>query len=222
MTKSFFAGENALNETYLHDLFPNFDEAWNEIRSRALAAKMPDISVSSLEGQLLFTLAKAAGAKKIVEIGTLAGFSTLALAKALPPEGHLWTFEFSDVHAKVAQETFQKYGVHLQVSVLVGAAIEKLPSIESEGPFDVVFIDANKSAYPGYLDWAARNLRAGGLVIGDNTFGWGDVAKDGALTGAHGNDIKGLALFNQSLAKSGKFTSMMIPTSEGLMLGVKT
>jgi caffeoyl-CoA O-methyltransferase len=100
--------------------------------------------------------------------------------------------------------------------VLVGPALEKLSEIESAGPFDLVFIDADKANYPAYLEWAEVNLRVGGVVLGDNAFAWGNVVSE-----SPDEDAQGILAFNQRLATGGRFRSTMLPTGEGLAMGVK-
>ncbi len=131
------------------------------------------------------------------------------------PEGHLDSFELSESHAAVARESFAKAGVAARATVHVGPALANLPSVESSGPFDLVFIDADKVSYPAYRDWAARNLRIGGLILGDNTFAWGAIE--------HGTEEGPAALrqFNQAQADDKRFRSTIIPTAEGLTAGVR-
>ena len=160
-------------------------------------------------------LARAAGARKAVEIGTLGGYSGIALSRAIGKDGRLHTFELDPAHAEVARESFRKAGVLDRVRIHVGPALERLPDCEADAPFDLVFIDADKESYPAYLAWAARHLRIGGVVLGDNAFAFGEIV-DGRGAGP-----VAMRKFNDELAQGGRFRATMIPTGEGLALGVK-
>ncbi len=196
------------------------DAALDEIIRRSAAAGLPDIAVSSFDGLHLEVLVRASAAKKVVEIGTLGGYSGVCILRALPADGFLHTFEYSGKHAKVAQETFEKNGVASRVKIHVGPAAENLPKINLDGPFDVVFLDADKGGYPGYLAWAEENLRVGGVVLADNAFGWGGVAREDDA-GHPRDQIAALRTFNERLAQGGRFRATMLPTAEGLAMGVK-
>jgi caffeoyl-CoA O-methyltransferase len=191
------------------------DDVLREIRERSVREGLPAIAVGRFDGLHLEVLARAAGARKAVEIGTLGGYSGVCLLRGLGPEGVLHTFEREEKNARVARESFEKAGVAAQARIHVGAALEKLREIESAGPFDLCFIDADKVSYPAYLAWAARNLRRGGLLLADNAFGWGGVADDKPGDAS----VEALKRFNEELART--FRATMIPTAEGLALGVK-
>ena len=128
-----------------------------------------------MDGLHLELLARAAGARRAVEIGTLGGYSGVCLLRGMP-DGRLDTFELEPRNAAVARESFEKAGVAGRARIHVGPAVDKLREIEADGPFDLVFIDADKTGYPAYLTWAEEHLRVGGIVLLDNAFGWGGVA----------------------------------------------
>lgn len=223
--KSFGCADAALAD-YVAKTFGGDDELLADVRRRAEAAGLPAIHVSPFDGRILQVLARAAGARKIVEIGTLAGYSGVCLARALPKDGVLHTFEFVPKHAEVARESFRKAGVEGKVSIHVGAAVEKLRGIEPQGPFDLVFIDADKENYPNYLAWAGKHLRPGGVVLADNAFAWGLVAvgDDAAELNQGGNRVARTAIrtLNAALGDpDGPWVSAMLPTGEGLAMGVK-
>ena len=138
------------------------------------SADLPPIAVSAVQGKLLSLLASAIGARRVLEIGTLAGYSALWLARALPPDGTLVTLEYDPHHAAVARANIERAGLSAVVSVLVGPALDSLPTVE--GPFDLVFVDADKENNPSYVDWAARLLRPGGVLVLDNVIRGGEVA----------------------------------------------
>ncbi|MCE9590988.1 MAG: O-methyltransferase [Planctomycetes bacterium] len=222
-----YAAEDPAISGYVERVFGAEDEVLADIRRRAAAAGLPAIHVSPFDGRHMEVIARAAGAKKIVEIGTLAGYSGVNLARALPADGVLHTFEFEPKHAEVAKESFRRAGVNRLVEIHVGAALEKLPHIENVGPFDLVFIDADKENYPNYLAWAAKHLRVGGVVLVDNAFAWGlltlpendEKLKDTGRRSAR----TAIDSTNRALnAAPGFWRSTMLPTGEGLAMGVKT
>lgn len=141
------------------------------------AAGLPEIQVSATQGKMLHLLARLQGARRILEIGTLGGYSTLWLARALPAEGRLVTLEFDPKHAEVAQGNFVQAGVDKLIDLRVGAALETLPQLAQEGagPFDLIFIDADKDNYPGYFEWSLKLARRGTLIIADNIVRQGGV-----------------------------------------------
>ncbi|AMU77463.1 O-methyltransferase [Mycobacteroides abscessus] len=147
----------------------------NHIRQAQEDGGLPDIAVSATQGKFLYLLATIAEARRVLEIGTLGGYSTAWLAKAVGPEGAVVTLEFDPKHAAVAQASLVEAGLGDRVQVLVGAALESLPAVE--GPFDLVFIDADKSNNPGYLDWALRLTEPGAVIVVDNVIRW--IAEEG-------------------------------------------
>lgn len=140
-------------------------------------AGLPDIAVSATQGKLLNLLARIQGARNILEIGTLGGYSTLWLAKALPPGGRIVTLEADPRHAEVARANIARAGYGNQVQVRLGAALDTLPELATEGagPFDFVFIDADKRSNPEYFDWALRLARRGSVIVVDNVVREGKV-----------------------------------------------
>jgi caffeoyl-CoA O-methyltransferase len=206
---------------YTEATFAPEDRTLAEIRERSQAAGLPPIQVGALDGLHLEVLARGFAARKAVEIGTLGGYSGVCLMRGMGDAGRLWTFEIDPAHAKVARQSFANAGCAARVEVIEGAASAKLPSIEAHGPFDLVFIDADKEGYPAYLDWAAEHLRVGGAVLGDNAFLFGEVVHDPATRGEEGKRIRAMRAFHEQLVRGGRFRSTMLPTGEGLALGVK-
>jgi len=213
--KGFGQGDPEL-ERWAESVYEPEDDVLREIRERSVREGLPPIAVGRFDGRHLEVLARAAGAQHAVEIGTLGGYSGVCLLRGMGPHGVLHTFEYVEKHARVASESFHKAGVAARAHIHVGAAIEKLREVEAEGPFDLVFIDADKVGYPAYLTWAGEHLREGGIVLGDNAFGFGEIHLPG------GDESRvALRLFNHQLATGGRFRSTMIPTAEGLAMGVK-
>ncbi len=194
------------------------DDVLVEIRARSVAAGLPPIAVGRMDGLHLELLARAAGARRAVEIGTLGGYSGVCLLRGMP-DGHLDTFELEPRNAEVARASFEKAGVAARVRIHVGPAADKLREIEAEGPFDLVFIDADKTGYPTYLSWAEEHLRVGGVVLLDNAFGWGDVVDPARADNPQ--SVRALAECAERLGRGGRWRATMLPTEEGLAFGVK-
>ncbi len=208
---------------YVLERFCPEDAVLSRVRERAKAAGLPPIHVSPFDGRLLEVIARASSPHRIVEIGTLAGYSGICLARALGPGGLLSTIEIDPRHAAVARESFEDAGVPDRVEILVGPARESLSRFPRDS-VDVVFVDADKESYPDYIRWASSALRIGGILLADNAFGWGLVARpDGPFKDEQEERaVRALDAANRLLADpEGPFRSMMLPTSEGLALGVR-
>jgi predicted O-methyltransferase YrrM len=162
---------------YIDDLFAPEDVALKSALANARTAGLPEIQVSPGQAKLIYLLAKIVNARRILEIGTLAGYSTIWLARALPADGRLVTLEIDQKHADVAIKNIQLAGLSSLVSVVVGPAIETLPGIVSPDgePFDLVFLDADKLNYPTYLELIMRGVRSGSLILADNVIREGTV-----------------------------------------------
>lgn len=221
MDKDFSSQGSAAIAEYVVKTFQPEDERLRETRLRTIEAGLPAIQVGLMDGLHLEVIALAAGAKRAVEIGSLGGYSAIHLARALGPGGKLFCCEYSAKNAGIARESCARAGVSDRVSILVGPALETLPQLEKEGPFDLVFIDADKVNYPAYLAWAAEHLRVGGVVLGDNTFAFGMIADEKFDSKEDEASVTALRAFNREMASSGRFRSTLLPTGEGLTFGVK-
>lgn len=221
MTKTYAAATQEKIAEYVHRVFSPEDPVLVEIRQRADAAGVPAMQVAPMDGLHLEVLARALNAHNVVEIGTLAGYSGVCLARGIGDHGRLYTFEYDPKHAAIAEESFKKAKVSDRVKLFVGPALERLCEIEGLGPFDLIFIDADKVSYPQYLKWADENLRIGGAILADNTFGWGGIADDIFEDAEHEACIRALQAFNLETAHGGRFRTTILPTGEGLSLGVK-
>ncbi len=171
--------------------------------------------VGAAEGSFLHILAKAIGARRILELGTAIGYSGTWFARALPPDGQLITVEANPETAKTAEENLAKTGVKDRVTVLVGPAQDVLPDLE--GPFDLIFVDINKDGYPQVLDPCIRKLRVGGLLVTDNVLWGGDVAnpKD------RSKDTTAIRTYNERLAKDPRMLASILPLRDGVSVAVK-
>lgn len=177
-----------LVDDYLARTLSVEDDVLAGVLSASIAAGMPQIHVSPLQGRFLQVLASTVGSRRILEIGTLAGYSTICLARGMVPGGRLVTLEYEPAHADVARRCITGAGLAQLVDLRVGRAIDLLPALEPEGPFDLTFIDADKSSSPDYVRWAIRLSRPGGLIILDN------VVRDGKVVDAstHDANVKGI------------------------------
>ena len=214
MEKGYGQGDAAI-AGYVERVFQPEDEILAEIRTRSTKAGLPEIQVGRLDGLLLEVLVRAASVKRAVEVGTLGGYSGVCILRGMPVDGELHSCELSEGNAAVARESFRKAGFANRATVHVGPATQTLPGLSKKGPFDLCFIDADKVGYPAYLDWAAKNLRVGGMVLADNTFAWGGIAtseEEGPVA---------LRAFNKQIAGDRRFRSTIVPTAEGLTMGVK-
>ena len=174
----------------------------------AARAGLPAISVSAPQGRFLHILARMAGARRILEIGTLAGYSTIWLGRALPPGGRLVSLEFDPKHAGVARANLERAGLGPVVDVRVGRALDLLPALEGEERFDFVFIDADKPSTPDYFEWALKLTRKGGVIVVDN------VVRDGKVIDTSGSDtaVEGMRRFLAKLAAEPRAVGTTIQT----------
>jgi predicted O-methyltransferase YrrM len=187
----------AVEEYFAGLLFPP-DAALDAALADSVTAGLPPINVSAAQGRLLALFVRMTDARRILEIGTLGGYSGIWLARALPPGGRLVTLEIDPRHADVARRNFDRAGVSDRIDLRVGPAQETLPAVEADGlgPFDVIFVDADKPRYVEYLDWSIRLSRPGGLIIVDN------IVRDGEVVNEYSTDAKvqGVRRFNAALA----------------------
>ncbi|MFI5755575.1 O-methyltransferase [Streptomyces sp. NPDC051569] len=174
---------NAVDRYFTDQLAPA-DEALSAALDASAAAGLPAINVAPNQGKLLHLLARVQGARTILEIGTLGGYSTIWLGRALPEDGRLISLEYDPVHADVARANLARAGLDKIAEVRTGAALDTLPALAAEGagPFDLVFIDADKPNNPHYLEWALKLTRPGSVIICDN------VVRNGAVVDAASTD----------------------------------
>jgi predicted O-methyltransferase YrrM len=196
-------------DSYIEDLFSTNDEALAAALEESERHGLPAINVSANEGKLLYMLAKLSGARKALEIGTLGGYSTIWLARALPPGGQLLTLEYNPKHAEVARANIARAGLAERVEVRLGAGLDLLLQLAAngEGPFDLFFIDADKDNYPGYLEWCIRLSRPGSVILSDN------LIRNGAAIHPPGDDqaAQVIARFNRQLATDPGLESLVVP-----------
>jgi caffeoyl-CoA O-methyltransferase len=197
-------------DDYINGLFVKEDEALLKVTTSIEEEGIPSISVSPNQGKFLHLMAKLANAKKILELGTLAGYSTIWMARALPKDGKLISLEFDARHAEVAKKNIARANLSSLVDIRIGKALDLLPRLETagEGPFDMIFIDADKPPYAEYFQWALRLSRPGTLIIADN------VIRDGKVLDDNSNDemVTGVQRFNKMLAGNTAVDATIIQT----------
>jgi predicted O-methyltransferase YrrM len=196
-------------DEYISALLVGNDPVLEAALADSKSAGLPSINVAPNQGKLLNLLATIQGAGRILEIGTLGGYSTIWLARALPAGGRLITLELDPHHAEVAGKNLKRAGLSHVVEVKVGAALESLPQLaQSEQAFDFVFIDADKASIPEYLDWSLRLTRPGSVIVVDNVVRKGAVA-DPSSTDAN---VQGVRRFNEKLSKLRNVSATTVQT----------
>ena len=197
-------------DRYITDLLVPADPALDAALAASAAGGLPAINVAPNQGKFLALLAQLQKARSILEIGTLGGYSTIGLARALPAEGRLVTLEADPAHAKVARANIENAGLAGVVDLRLGPALETLPQIAAEGlgPFDFIFIDADKPAYPEYFEWAMKLSKRGSLIIADN------IVRKGAVIEPNHEDprVHGVRRFNELVAAEPRVSATAIQT----------
>ena len=197
-------------DRYLTELLVPAEPALTAALEASAAAGLPPHDVSPAQGKLLYLLALTRGARSILELGTLGGYSTIWLARALPADGRLVTLEVDPGYAQVARANLDRAGLAAVVELRVGQALDTLPRLAAEGlgPFDLIFLDADKSSNPDYFAWALRLSRRGSLIVADN------VVRGGAVADAESDDprVRGLRRFYELLAAEPRVTATAIQT----------
>ena len=194
-------------DRYIEVRFAPQDEALEAAVRESRRAGLPEIQVSTNEAKLLQLLAEMVGAGRILEVGTLGGYSAIHFGRALPEDGTLVSLEIDERHAKVARENVERAGLSGKVEIRVGDARELLARIaeSGEGPFDIVFIDADKEGYPEYLEWAMRLTRPGSLILGDNT------VRGGSILDPRDDSARATNEFNERIAGDPRLSAILLP-----------
>ncbi len=202
---------------YIESLLPTENQHMFKSRQAAESIGLNAISLSATEGQILKFFVGVSQPKKIIEIGTLTGLSANYFLSAMPADGIIWTLEKSEKHAHLAQMAIDDK----RCRIIIGDALENLPKLKPEGPFDMIFIDGNKAAYLKYFDWALENINSQGMILVDNVFLSGAVW--GAETDQNFNEkqIEAVRTMNQKAFADKTLVSAIIPTAEGLLISRK-
>ena len=197
-------------DRYLDETLVKPEPVFEQALKASASAGLPAISVTAAQGKFLQLLARMMRARRILEIGTLGGYSTIWLARALPVDGQLVTLEYEAKHAQVARANLANAGLAGQVEVRVGRAIDSLQNLVSEGvaPFDLVFIDADKAGYPDYFEWSVRLSHPGSAIVVDN------VIRDGDVIDPHSRDasVRGVRKMNELIASDRRVSATAIQT----------
>jgi predicted O-methyltransferase YrrM len=197
-------------DAYITESLVGSDHALDAALESNAAAGLPSIDVAPNQGKLLHLLALTKGARRILEIGTLGGYSTTWLARALPPDGHLVTLELDPKHAQVAGANLDRAGLSGKVEIRIGPAVKSLAKLKEEGvdPFDLIFIDADKPNNPVYLDWALELASLGSLIVIDN------VVRDGEIVDAASTDpaVQGVRTLFEKMAAEPRLSATAIQT----------
>ncbi|MEP6494032.1 MAG: O-methyltransferase [bacterium] len=200
---------------YIVGLFGAEDELLASLREEADRTGLPPIAISSDEGRLLQVLLTSINARRVLEVGTLGGYSAICMARALPPGGQLLSIELENKHALFARRYIERAGLSERVDVRVGRALDVLPSLDGER-FDAIFLDADKEPLPTYFEWALRLVRPGGLIIGDNAL-WGGKVYDGEEID---DKTRGVREFNRRMATDPRVLGIIVPTHDGVAVAV--
>jgi predicted O-methyltransferase YrrM len=203
-----------INE-YITGLFAQEDELLRELRDEAARAGLPAISVPPETARFLQVLVRASNASRVLEVGTLGGYSAIWMARAMGEGGSILSLEINPEHAVFARRYIERAGLTHAIEVRVGPALQLLPTLDGE-KFDIVFLDADKEPLPTYLDWALRLLRPGGLVIADNTLRGGRVADPSE----NDDQLRAIREFNRKLASNSRLTGLVVPIGDGVAVGV--
>ncbi|NDJ78854.1 MAG: O-methyltransferase [Chloroflexi bacterium] len=200
---------------YIRQHFAPEDDLLRSVRASTPEKGLPQIEIRPEEGKMLQFLVALSSARRVLEIGTLAGYSGIWLARGLPEGGTLITLELDPKHAEVAREHFKLAGVSDRIEIMVGNAHESLQKLASEAPFDMVFIDAEKEGYPAYLDWAVAHVPSGGLITAHNAFRGGAIVDDGG-----DERVTGTRAFLEAMAQHARLFSTIIPVGDGIAAAV--
>ncbi|MEM9159533.1 MAG: O-methyltransferase [Verrucomicrobiota bacterium] len=207
-------------DSYAGDLLAAEDPTLEDVKQRSAAAGLPGIQLTRQDARHLAFLLQACQAKRVLEIGTLGGYSGLCIARELPEDGHLYTVDIEAKHLEVAKETFAKSGFGEKVTCIEAAGLDGFAKVAEAGPLDFIFLDADRERYPKYLEMAADSLRSGGMLVADNTFAYGRLLDEPADE-AEAALIAGCKEFNQAILTHPDFTATILPTGEGLTVGVR-
>lgn len=202
---------------YIANLFAVEDKALQDTWEDSLQRGLPAISINPEEGRFLQFLVRSCGVRLALELGTLGGYSAIWIARGLLPGGRLISIDKDPWHAQIARAHLASANLEEQVQVRVGEADTLLPVLSEEGPFDFVFIDADKTGYPSYFEWAVENTRPGGLIAAHNAF------RKGSVPGEVPEDYFTAIMreFNASLASDPRLISTIYPAGDGTLLSVK-
>lgn len=202
-------------DEYIASLFARDDDVLAALREAADREGLPPIAISAVTGRLLQVLLIAIRAERVLEVGTLGGYSAIWMARGLPPSGRLITIEIDARHAEFARSYFSRARLDGRIDLRIGRALDVLPSFDGER-FDAIFLDADKEPLPTYFEWAVRLLRPGGLLIADNAL-WGGRVLDPEIAD---EGTRGVREFNRRLSSDERVVGTIVPVGDGLSVAV--
>lgn len=200
---------------YVTGLFAREDDVLVSLREEADRRGLPPISIAPDTGKLLQLLLRTISARRVLEVGTLGGYSAIWMARALPSDGHLLTIEADESHARFAQRFVDRAALAGVIEIRLGRAIDQLASLDGQ-QFDLAFLDADKAPLPTYLEWALRLVRPGGIIVADNAL-WGGRVIDESVDD---DATRGVRAFNARFASDPRLTSILLPMHDGIAVGV--
>ncbi|MEY2393103.1 O-methyltransferase [Wolbachia endosymbiont of Tettigetta isshikii] len=209
---------SSMKLSYIRDLFA---KEYKKIEGYCIFEEKKRIQISAEEGKLLSLFIKIHKVKSIVEIGTLYGYSSICMAKALPECGHIYTIENNPEHLNIAKKNFSAFNLSNKITLIEGNALEKLNELSTKAPFDMMFIDADKGGYHKYLDWAELYIKQDGLIVADNTLLFNTVFLESPQKEVSKKSWQAMREFNRRLSDEEKYYSMLIPTDEGMTVALK-
>jgi predicted O-methyltransferase YrrM len=201
---------------YLRERTRGDDELLVALKEAARGAGLPEIAIAPEQASLIQVLLRASGAREVVEVGTLGGYSAIWMARALPEGGRVRTIEVLEKHARFAREWIARSDVAGRIEVYVGRGVDVLPRFAA-GSADAAFLDADKVSYPAYLRECLRIVRRGGLILVDNAFAFGQLFEEGTADG----DVEAVRAFNDLMARSEELQGVIVPLGDGMWVAVR-
>ncbi len=209
---------SSIKSSYIRNLFA---KEYKKIGGYCILEKKQHIQIGPEEGKLLSLFIKIHKIKSIVEVGTLYGYSSICMAKALLEDGHIYTIENNPQHSRIAKKNFRAFNLSDEITLIEGDALEKINELSAKAPFDMIFIDADKSSYPKYLDWAESYIKQDGLIVADNTLLFNTVFLESPPKEVSEKSWHAMREFNNRLSDEKKYFSILIPTDEGMTVALK-
>lgn len=209
---------SSIKLSYIRNLFA---KEYKKIGEYCILEKKQHIQIGPEEGKLLSLFIKIHKIKSIVEVGTLYGYSSICMAKALLEDGHIYTIENNSQYSRIAKKNFSAFNLSDKITLIEGNALEKLNELSAKAPFDMIFIDADKSSYPKYLDWAESYIKQDGLIVADNTLLFNTVFLESPPKEVLEKSWHAMREFNNRLSDEKKYFSILIPTDEGMTVALK-
>lgn len=202
---------------YICRLFPAEDDFLRNLNRDAEAAEIPPIHISPEQLAFLQVFLRSMGAKRVLEIGSLAGYSAIGMARALPKDGMVICLELEPQSVQFIRRKAEEAGLSHKIRVIQGDAAESLRNLGAEAPFDFVFIDADKPQYKAYMELSYPLVRQGGVIAGDNALAWGKISQESIEE----PDVRGMQVFNRALAEHPGMQACLVPVGDGMAMGVK-